>query len=168
MMAGMKYRKLRITWTVACGIPCLLLTVVWMRSYWHMDTFDLKPPKCWVNACSLRGALTVILKREARTSWDAKSPWAVTSEKVSEDSNDWPTTLPPQRSVLGVATLAIPYAGGMDLKVVAMPMLYPAMLTVLAAAAAWIQWARRFSVRTLLLTVTLLGLVFGLAAYAAR
>jgi hypothetical protein len=34
-MAGMKYRKLRIAWSVACGILLLLLISLWVRSYSH-------------------------------------------------------------------------------------------------------------------------------------
>src|SRR3954451_11071314 len=30
----MKFRKLRIAWSAACGIACVLLIVLWVRSYW--------------------------------------------------------------------------------------------------------------------------------------
>src|SRR3954462_13903444 len=33
----MKFRKLRITWTVLWGIACVLLVELWVRSYWHQD-----------------------------------------------------------------------------------------------------------------------------------
>jgi hypothetical protein len=33
----MKHRKLRIAWSVACGILCLLLIVLWVRSYSGID-----------------------------------------------------------------------------------------------------------------------------------
>ena len=29
----MRFRKLRIAWSVACGIACVLLIVLWVRSY---------------------------------------------------------------------------------------------------------------------------------------
>src|SRR5438045_559825 len=33
---GMRFRKLRIAWSVMCGIICVLLIALWMRSYrWH-------------------------------------------------------------------------------------------------------------------------------------
>jgi len=28
----MKYRKLRITWSVGCGIACVMLIVLWIRA----------------------------------------------------------------------------------------------------------------------------------------
>src|SRR4029079_2851520 len=33
----MKYGKLRIAWSVLCGILCLLLIALWVRSYWWWD-----------------------------------------------------------------------------------------------------------------------------------
>src|SRR4051812_29086211 len=30
-----KYRKLRITWSVGCTVACVLLIVLWVRSYWR-------------------------------------------------------------------------------------------------------------------------------------
>ena len=35
MFRFLKY--LRITWTVFCGIACVLLIVLWVRSYHHVD-----------------------------------------------------------------------------------------------------------------------------------
>src|SRR5690349_20538275 len=36
----MKYRKLRITWSVMWGLVCALLIVFWVRSYWRFDTAE--------------------------------------------------------------------------------------------------------------------------------
>ena len=33
----MRFRKLRIAWSVMCGIACVLLIVLWVRSYWWQD-----------------------------------------------------------------------------------------------------------------------------------
>ena len=33
----MRFRKLRIAWSIAWGIACLLLIALWVRSYWHWD-----------------------------------------------------------------------------------------------------------------------------------
>ena len=33
----MRFRKLRIAWSVACGLACVLLIVLWARSYWWCD-----------------------------------------------------------------------------------------------------------------------------------
>ena len=34
----MRFRKLRIAWSVGCAIACALLVVLWIRSYWWRDT----------------------------------------------------------------------------------------------------------------------------------
>jgi len=34
----MTYRKLRIAWSVACGIVAVLLCVLWVRSHWRHDS----------------------------------------------------------------------------------------------------------------------------------
>ena len=33
----MRYRKLRIAWSVACGVLAILLCVLWVRSYFVCD-----------------------------------------------------------------------------------------------------------------------------------
>src|SRR5262245_8434139 len=40
----MKFRKLRIAFSVTCGVICLLLIVLWVRSYWWHDiVFKVEP-----------------------------------------------------------------------------------------------------------------------------
>ena len=38
-------RKLRIAWSVGCGIVCLLLIVLWVRSHWRKDLCFLRVDK---------------------------------------------------------------------------------------------------------------------------
>jgi hypothetical protein len=33
----MRYLKLRIAWSAFCCIACVLLIVLWVRSYWQRD-----------------------------------------------------------------------------------------------------------------------------------
>jgi hypothetical protein len=54
----MRFRKLRIAWAVACGIACVLLVVLWVRSYWRNDLVRLQTaPPLHVN--SERGVFQV-------------------------------------------------------------------------------------------------------------
>jgi hypothetical protein len=41
----MKYRNLRIAWSVAWGVVCLLLVVLWVRSYWWADAINQLTPE---------------------------------------------------------------------------------------------------------------------------
>ena len=35
----MRFRKLRIAWSVGCGlVACVLLIALWVRSYWFDDS----------------------------------------------------------------------------------------------------------------------------------
>ncbi len=38
-------RTLRITWTAFWGIACVLLVVLWVRSYWRTDIVRLRTQK---------------------------------------------------------------------------------------------------------------------------
>src|SRR4051794_6882666 len=39
----MKFRKLRIAWSVFWGLACVLLIVLWVRSYQATDVFPVRP-----------------------------------------------------------------------------------------------------------------------------
>ena len=53
----MKYRKLRIAFSATCGIACVLLVVLWVRSYWWVDDFRSPSPNIAIK--SLPGRLEV-------------------------------------------------------------------------------------------------------------
>src|SRR5689334_19264816 len=36
----LRFRKLRIAWSVFWGLACVLLIVLWVRSYWCSDVFN--------------------------------------------------------------------------------------------------------------------------------
>jgi hypothetical protein len=38
----MRYRKLRMAWSVGCGIACALLIVFWVRSGWWIDDLVMR------------------------------------------------------------------------------------------------------------------------------
>jgi hypothetical protein len=67
----MRFRKLRIAWSVGCGIACVLLIVLWVRSIQHDDVF----PEQWKNPTiqirSYRGTFEV-------TRWVSPSKWTMT------------------------------------------------------------------------------------------
>ena len=48
----MKYRKLRIAWSVGCGLTCLLLVVLWVRSYTVSRGGELNFSSTWGGAFS--------------------------------------------------------------------------------------------------------------------
>ncbi len=40
----MRFRKPRIAWSVVCGIACVLLLMLWVRSYWWSDGVRIPHP----------------------------------------------------------------------------------------------------------------------------
>src|SRR4051812_9684535 len=53
----MKYRKLRIAWSVGCAIACGLLVGLWMRSYWLIDEISVRRGQRMISVRSDRGEI---------------------------------------------------------------------------------------------------------------
>src|SRR5207302_1066294 len=60
----MKFRKLRTAWSVGCGIACVMLIALWVRSYYFSDSAFMRVSK-WTGYTfsSMQGQLT--LRRES-------------------------------------------------------------------------------------------------------
>src|SRR6187200_553284 len=52
----MRFRKLRIAWSVGCGLAAVLLIVLWVRSYWLYDLVFFPGPH---NIASMKGWLAL-------------------------------------------------------------------------------------------------------------
>src|SRR3954471_12860921 len=62
-IGGMKYRRLRIAWTAFWGLACVLLIVLWVRSYYRWDMIARgwgTPSKQAVCFSSQSGAIVLI------------------------------------------------------------------------------------------------------------
>jgi hypothetical protein len=63
----MKFRKLRVAWAIACGIACVLLLYLWIRSYWRWDELIVRIPTSnkmsvltnHIEAISLKGRIRI-------------------------------------------------------------------------------------------------------------
>src|SRR5689334_2253638 len=56
----MKFRKLRIAWSVACGVACVLLIALWVRSYCRDVGFTrMGSNKIYTDIASNFGIVTV-------------------------------------------------------------------------------------------------------------
>ena len=54
----MKYRKLRIAWSVGWSVLCLMLIVLWVRSYWWVEGFSVPlTSKYYFGAASSPGCI---------------------------------------------------------------------------------------------------------------
>jgi hypothetical protein len=145
--AAMKYRKLRIAWSVACGIICLLLIVLWVRSYWQAHLLSY---------------------------WEGATPrWAFGSERGivgfrRESSGIKPLNLEglrfysfrpdhnqPMPGFLGFGYIHSP---NNETRAI-VPIWSIALAAIAFVAAPWLRW--RFSLRTLLIGITVAAAILG-------
>jgi hypothetical protein len=156
-------RSLQIAISVVCGIACVLLIALWVRSYWWWDTayFPLTTQKM-VTVHSKEGSLgvssyspSILLNRRPWRSGIVLTGWGYWCSALSQPRN----------------TNARMFGGGSDQYYthVRFPHWFPILLFTISAAFAgfpWIRW--RFSLRTLLIATTLVAVVLGLIAWIQR
>jgi hypothetical protein len=157
-MVGMKYRKLRIAWSVGWGILCLLLILLWVRSYWWRDNVKVRLPADLNILFASEDGLSGFLIRENNT---GVYPIEIDSWPCnSEDIRFFPFNSDSD-SPLGYAW----WFGNRAFGAIA-PYWFPAVLFTALTVAPWIrQWQWRFSLRTLLIGMTLVAVVLGLIVY---
>src|SRR6476659_2059255 len=69
----MKYRKLRITFCATCLLACVLLVVLWMRSYRTLYWCYGLPHSGQVLHLHVAEGLLILFVREGSPAWDAGS-----------------------------------------------------------------------------------------------
>jgi hypothetical protein len=156
-------RKLRIAFLAMCGILCLLLIALWVRSYWRWDTAEGHVGKTEIRLYSASGHLRLDV-----STWDMWGPgprWDFKSRIIDYG----PVGLNPLNSddplnrdsgfnymMNGVFNLSSCRYRSFAW----MPFWVPLSLTVMLAAIPWFFW--RFSLRTLLIATTLVAAALGL------
>jgi hypothetical protein len=152
---SMKFRKLRIAWSVLCAIACVLLIVLWVRSCWWWDVGQgplLEGVQ--FSAASQRGRLIVSIgafEIVPITSWGGHSVQS-NYEQVAILSRIAPTGF------------AFFHSGGYW--VIHIPHWFATSGLAALAAAPWLRW--RFRLRTLLIATALVAVVLGLIVWANR
>ena len=166
----MRFRKLRIAWSVVWGLAAVLLVVLWVRSYWRMDVVDLPdnrmtyPGPSWswiIEASSYRGKLTWMggLLVTKNVVWTWSNPPEIKDGSVRPP----PTVLGFRYKETAAKTSQRPSE-----YIFVVPYYFPFFLTSSLSLAPWLRYVpRRFSLRTLLITTTLVAVVLGIAVYAA-
>jgi len=152
----MRFRKLRIAWSVGCGIACVLLIALWVRSYWHEDTLKLRRTHT-LTMVSLCGDIQL-------SQSDFKCMFAPEVDTFFDTSTG---ELLPERTRRGKSFVFVrgPYEDDLE---VDFPHWCPVLLVGALAAFPSIGWSKRFSLRILLIATTLVAVVLGLIVYLAR
>jgi hypothetical protein len=167
----MKYRKLRIAWSVAWGIACLLLIVLWVRSYSQWDNIRVKPNAGHYILCrSVVGQFSVGYLGEnviARPTFE----WAI-YDNPQVDKQGWVTAsfTPGSNRLLSLelvhSELGFKVTANTFERQITTRHSFLAMLTALFASVVWLRW--RFSLRTLLIAMTLVAVGMGWIVYVTR
>jgi hypothetical protein len=152
----LRFRKLRIAFSAVCGIICLLLIALWVRSHWRFDCIYSLYKNRMSHGMSLtlasNAGIILIPIRPARETdlflYDHKG-WKLRSREADPE------------------TFNVQWMPAPDKPWVVIPHWLPVVLCSTLAAAPWIQRFRRFSLRTLLIAMTLAAVILGTIVIAA-
>jgi hypothetical protein len=149
---GMRYRKLRIAWSVGCGLLCSLLFVLWVRSTYLMESAEsdlLARQRIALLSCY--GRLLVALD----VGDDRKFPAKAISFPIKK------SVQPAPKSSWSFGKRSFP---GLTSYYVAVPYWFPVVFLGTMAAAPWIRWSHRFRMRTLLIITAIIAVMLALTA----
>jgi hypothetical protein len=143
-------RALRITWTAFWGLAAILLVALWVRSYWIVDLVN--------------GNLTPHVAGFADLSRGQLDLWQMSASNALQ-VGDWAHDTASAEEFYRDPT-SVPYLTSDGNLIV--PLWLPVILTATLAAAPWIRWSKRFSLRTLLIAMSLVAVVLGTIVLLSR
>ena len=150
----MTYRKLRIAWSVGCGVLCVLLVVLWVRSYWWHYTLSFNYRTSAVDAVSSDGELNWFRVEHPTP---LTFGWHLSVHSPDDEVHRYMTYIRPQLEKCTRAGVSY---------------WHTTIACAIAAVASWVTvpWRnfKQFSLRTLLITTTFVAVVLGLIVAATR
>ena len=157
--------KLRIVFSVVCGILCLLFVVLWVRSGWTQDGLGGQLPanrRFSLSTAYGRVRYATFDKRfdDSFTGW-RQPDWHVTTSRIDSPPNLMLVNTPLTDFGLGFAGSSDQYG-----VVAVFPIWAPVILLAALGAAPWIF--RRYCLRTLLAAMTLAGVGLGVMVWWVR
>jgi len=163
----MKYRKLRIAWSVVWGVACLLMIALWARTADNGTNFQ--EPLLEVRDFAVYSTDGII--------WAVKAPFVVYSPPIDYFVSYYiPSRY--QATPDGFASTAIHKGRGFDMQFwsrwtwfVQAPNWFPVLVAFALGVVPWINQLkrlRRFSLRTLLIVMTLVAVGLGVIVWTSR
>ena len=147
----MSYRKLRTAWSMGCAIACVPLIVMWVRSYWWLDSLNGRGFRAnhFVSISSEQGLLGMvyrpgIFRIDGTTNWKLECAPATRYQYSGLGEYRYDNQ--------GIISM-FPYWLAMT-------------MTIALAAVPWMRW--RFSLGTMLIATTLVAVMLGLTVFAAK
>lgn len=149
-------RRLRIAASVFFAVVAVALCVLWVRSYWYFDTALISLTNSHVMEIESGGGF-------ANIAYIKKKPSSTNSSRIAHRSFAIPAELSAHLSDLGRFRASVVRSGWL--------IRFPYWLAVIAfSAPAYLCSAglpTRFSLRTLMIVITLLAVVLGLGVWVA-
>ena len=154
----MRFRKLRIAWSVFWAIVCVLLIGLWVRTYWSSDCFGFSPT---LGIGTLKGEITIV--------HEASGPFFINTvmpgyHKEPPDSLTWSDNTALQKWTLS----CVHEMNGLGFYCIGIRIYAIIILGLAIGAFSWIPFRWHFRLRTLLIATTLVAVVLGLIVYAVR
>jgi hypothetical protein len=170
----MRFRKLRIAWSLAWGLVAVLLIALWVRSYWYDDGIYYLPgshPSKVVGFESVHGN---IMPFSIQRGGIAGEKWHVFSGQIGR--------MPGHLDLMEIGTVdsklihsskwfrSFGWLTAPNYFFFSVPHWFIALVAVALGSVSWFPWIppHRFTLRTLLIGMTLLAVVLGLAVWATR
>ena len=156
-------RYLRIAFSATCLVACVLLVVLWVRSYWH----QFVNPRIHVRPY---GDELTYLDPQKRL-WQTNSWKGTIWLNVTKQDPSWqfgPTIRPGGWKIYGAQPQLLGFGylqKGRSASAI-MPNWFAVLSFAALATLPWFRW--RFSLRNLLIATTLVAVVMGAIVYLAR
>lgn len=159
----MKFRKLRIAWSILCSLVCVLLIVLWMRSYSRLEWAAMYATNAThVQAASYHGAIGLqIVNVSGRSGRRKFAPeFGSDSAIIKAGKSRWG----PSRN----GNVGFGFWQGPATTYLQFPHLFAILISAFSSAVFLFGLPRQFSLRTLLTATTLVAVVLGLVAWSMR
>jgi hypothetical protein len=155
-LAGIKYRKLRIAWSVLCGILCALVAIIWVRSYRWFDEFAILNSRSLMSAQSTYEGVLYL-------SWGVADP-ELSAQYYSRLFNTRPRDMLMENNPSKAGKFDSYFSP--SVWYVALPCWFLFITLGTLAGLLWFRW--RYSLRTLLIVTTLVAVGLGWTVYTFR
>jgi hypothetical protein len=155
-------RKLRIAWSVACGILCLLLVVLWVRSYWRADELTLASRLRLTSIYGCIQHMGPFGRYRFEEDWDYLC-WRPSRDEIRAITQ---TEANPKEKALLKRFGLTPRPPSIWQRSV--PHWVAVCIAATLTVAPWLKLSIRFSLRTMLIATTLVAALLGAIVYAVR
>jgi hypothetical protein len=150
----MRFRELRIAWSVVCGIACVLLIVLWARSFGRDGIHYFHGTFCRTQSSNGWFAFTY---HRPEYYLDATNTLQSRTGFMAQKMPEW----------LSSRGLNLYWSYGLFR--IELPYKFLLPFAALVSVVPWMPWLRfRFSLRTVLIATTLVAVVLGAIVYAIR